>query len=95
MAKVAIEALAAWYDHAARVEAELVQNGGMHIGDVVAILYGVKAQLIGRAVGDAAFDSSARHPDGKPVGVVVATIAALGTGCPPKFAGPNHKRFVQ
>ena len=51
MAKVLFEAFVAWNFHRVRVEAELVEEGGMNIGDVVRILGGVEADVIGSAVG--------------------------------------------
>jgi hypothetical protein len=35
------------------VEAELVQDGGVQVGDVVAVFDGVKADFVGRTVGHA------------------------------------------
>jgi hypothetical protein len=50
-AEVDLEALAAGHLEAARVEAEQVQDGGVQVGDVVARLQGVVAQL-GRRYSD-------------------------------------------
>ncbi len=76
-AKVFFEALAAGEDHAAGVEAELVQNSGVDVGDVVAVLDGVEAEFVSGAVGDPTFNTTAGHPDAKAVRVVVATVAEL------------------
>src|SRR5262245_56458205 len=49
----------------------------MQIGNVVRMLDGVKAQLIGDAVNEAFLDARARKPDGKAEDVVVAAGALL------------------
>ena len=49
----------------------------MDVGDVVAAFLGVKTDLVGAAMGDAAFDSAAGHPDGEAVGMMVAAIGGL------------------
>src|SRR5215218_48236 len=61
-AVVDLEALATRHFELARVEAELVQDGGVDVGDVVAVFDGVEADLVGGAVGDAALDPAAGHP---------------------------------
>src|SRR5688500_19672712 len=44
------------------VEAQKVQNGGVEVADVVAVFDRFVAQLVGLAVGDAAFDAAAGQP---------------------------------
>ena len=58
------------------VEAELVQHRGVDVGDVVPVLDRVEADLVRRAVDDAALDPAAGHPDREAVGVVVAAVAS-------------------
>ena len=77
LAEVDLQPLAAGDFEPARVEAELVQDGGVDVGDVVAVLDGVEAELVGGAVGDAALDAAAGQPDREAVGVVVAAVGAL------------------
>ena len=67
-AEFALEPFAAGNGEPARVEAELVQDRGVDVGDVVAVLDGVEAELVGRAVDDAALDAAAGQPDGEAVG---------------------------
>ena len=55
-----------------RVEAELVQNRGMQIMDVHAILGDVETEVIAFADGNAGLDAAAGHPDRKGSGVMVA-----------------------
>ena len=61
-AVIHIEAFAGGEFEAAGIEAELVQDGGMDVGDVMAIFNGVEAEFVGDAVLHAAFDSGARQP---------------------------------
>ena len=49
----------------------------MQVGDVVAVLDGVEAELVGRAVDDAALDAAAGQPDGEAVRVMVAAVGTL------------------
>src|SRR5207248_7589268 len=53
-AQLDLQPLAAGHLEPVRVEAELVQHGGVDVGHVVAVLDRVKAQLVGRAVDDPA-----------------------------------------
>ena len=68
---------------AVRVEAEQVQDRGVDVGDVVPVLHGVEAELVGRAVDDAPLDAAAGHPDREAVIVVVAAVGALAQGVRP------------
>ena len=79
----------------ARVEAELVQDRGVDVGDVVAVLDGVEADLVGRAVDDAALDAAAGHPDREAVDVVVAAVGALRAGRAAELGGEDHERLVE
>ena len=81
--EVDLESFAAGDFEAAGVEAELVQHGGVDVGDVVPVLDGVEAELVGGAVDDAPLDAAAGQPDGEAVGVVVAAVVALGAGVRP------------
>ena len=58
------------------VEAELAEDGGVDVGDIVPVFDGVEAQLVGGAVDDAAPDAGAGEPDGEAVRVVVAAVLA-------------------
>ena len=50
-----LQPLAAGDFQFAGVQAQLLQDRRMDVGDVVAVLDGVKADLVGRAVHDASF----------------------------------------
>mgnify|MGYP002336287781 CR=1 FL=1 len=59
LAVIDVEPFAAGDFHAVMVQAHQVQDRGVDVGDVVAVLDGVEAELVGRAVGDALFDATA------------------------------------
>src|SRR5580693_6475627 len=70
-----------------RVEPELVQNGGVQILDVVAILDGGAADLVRLADADAALDAAAGQPHREAVGVVIASgaLSVLRCRLPPEL----------
>src|SRR6186713_1291289 len=59
------------------VQAEEVQDGGVQVVDVDAVLDGLEAELVGLAVTNAPFDAAAGQPVGEGVRVVVATGASF------------------
>ena len=54
------------------VEAEQVQDGRVQVVDVDLVLDGVVAELVGRAVDDAALEAAAGHPHREAERVVIA-----------------------
>ena len=77
------------------IEAELFENRGVDVGDVVAILDGVEAELVGGAVDDAPLDAAAGHPHRKREGMVVAAVGALCAGSAAELGGKQHDRLVE
>ena len=77
------------------VEPEQVQDRGVDVGDVVPVLDGVEAELVGRAVDDAPLDAAAGHPDREAVVVVVAAVGALRAGSAAELGGPDDDRVVE
>src|SRR5205823_14159743 len=75
---------------AIRLEAELVQDGGVEVFDVERPVRGSATQFVGAANGDAALDAAAGQPHGKAVSIVVATGAELilSRWLPPELAAP-------
>ena len=71
-AVVHVEAFAAGDFQAARVEAELMQHRGVDVGDVMAILDGVKAQFVGDTVLHAALDATAGEPGAEALWMMIA-----------------------
>ena len=59
-----------------------------------AILNGMEAEFIGRAVGDSAPDAPSGEPGAKSLGVVIAAIS-LSTGRAAKFRTPDDERLVE
>src|SRR5262249_53716927 len=74
------------------VEAEQVQDGGVQVGDQDAVLDGVIAQLVGRAVGLAALDATTGQPEAEALLVMIAAVAALANGRPAELPPPSHQR---
>ena len=72
------------------VDAEQVQERGVHIVDVHLVALGVEAVIVGGAVGEAAFHAGTGHPHSKAPRVVVAPVhaGALHGGCAAEFAAP-------
>jgi len=81
-AVVDFETFPAGHFQFAGVEAELLQDRGMNIRYIVAVLDGVEADFVGRPMGDAAFDAAAGHPDREAIGMMIATIGPLRGGRP-------------
>ena len=95
MTVVDFQSLAAGDCEAARIEAELLHDGRMNIGDVVAILNGVEAEFVGGSVDCPAFDSASSHPDGKAEVVVTAPVRTLTAGSASEFRAPDHERLIE
>src|SRR5579883_1473872 len=93
-AVVDLQPLAAGDLELARIEAELVQDGGVDVGDVVAILDGVEADLVGRALHDTSLDPAAGQPGAETLRVVVAAIR-LGAGRPAELGAPDDDRLIE
>ncbi len=65
----------------ARIEPEQVKNGGVDVGDVMPVFYGMEPELIGCAMDDAASDAATGHPDREPIVMVIAAVGAPRTEC--------------
>src|ERR1700729_2736600 len=72
LAEFQVEPLVAGDFELARGEAQEGEQRGVDVGDVVRMLDGVEAQLVGRAVDDAPLEAAAGHPDRKAVRMMVA-----------------------
>ena len=78
-----------------RIEAELSQNRGVDIGNVVSILDRVEADLIGRSMHHASSNTSSRHPRREAVDVMVTTIAPLRSWCAAELGTEDHQCLVK
>ena len=67
----------------------------MDVGDVVRILCGMKADLVGRSMSDTTFKPAAGHPDREPVRMVIATIGSLRAGCAAKLSRKDNDGLFQ
>ena len=77
------------------IDTEEMQDGGVEIVDMEAVLYRIQTELIRGAVGAAALHTAAGHPHGEAGGVVIASIAFFAHGGPAEFAAPDDEGFVQ
>src|SRR5205809_854435 len=94
LAIVDLEAFAAGDLEPAGVEAELVEDRGVDVGDVVPVLDGVEAQFVGRAVDDAPLDAAAGQPGTIALRVVVAAVR-LGAGRAAELGAPDDDRLLE
>src|SRR5207244_6535665 len=76
------------------VEAELVQDRGVDVGDVVPVRDGVEAQLVGGAVDDAPLDAAAGQPGTEALRVVVAAVG-LGARRAAELGAPDDDRLLE
>ena len=77
------------------VQAESIQDRGVQVVNADSVLNRSPAEVIGRTVMHASFDSAPCHPRCKTVVIVVSTRATFGRRSSPKLAAPNNQRFVQ
>src|ERR1043165_2880556 len=94
-AEVAFEALAAGDFERARIKAQQVHDRGVDVSDIVRMLDGVEAELVGGAVDDATFDSATSHPHAEAKGMMVAPVAALRARSTAEFRGEYDQRVVE
>ena len=77
------------------VEAQQMQDRGVPVVDVDGFLNRFVAELIGRSVRQPAPYTTARHPDGEALVVVVATGSALYIRRSSELAGPDDECVFQ
>lgn len=95
MTEFYFQSLASGNDEPLRFETQLVENGGVEIGDVVAVFHRMETEFVRGSVGDAALDAAAGEPHRESVGVMIPPIAALITGSPSEFCSPHDQRFIE
>ena len=93
--EIEFQSLAAGDFHSAVIEAEQVEDGGVNVGHVVAILDGVEAEFVGRAVDDAALNAAAGQSDRKAVRMMIAAIAPLRAGRAAELRRDHDERLVE
>ena len=82
------------------VDAQAVEDGGVHVVDVDRVFDDVVAEFVGLAVDDAGLDAAAGHPDGEAAGVMIAAVVvfgefALAINRSAELPAPNHQRVIQ
>jgi predicted cupin superfamily sugar epimerase len=83
------------------VDAQQMQYRGLKVVNRDGILNGLEAKIVRSSVSHAWLDPSTCHPDGKSVGVVIATPGfdfldfALKEWGSAKFATPDDQRFIE
>src|SRR5260221_12823298 len=95
MAVVDFQPLLAGNFEFARIEAQLVQDRGVNVRDVVTVLDSVKTKLVGLAVYDAALDAAASQPDRKTVGMMVAAVGPFRAWRSAELRRPDHDRVLE
>ena len=77
------------------VEAELVKDRGVKIGDPHSVLDRTVAEIVGGAVNVASLEAAAREPQTESVAVVVTSRAVLRNRQTAKFPAPPDDRAFQ
>src|SRR5687767_12241677 len=77
------------------IDAERVQDGRVQVVNGNAVLYGLEAEIVRHAIGEAPFEAAAGNPDGKAVRVVVAARTAFRDRCAAELAAPEDDRLVE
>ena len=95
LAEIDVQPFAAGDFQSAVVEAELVEDRGVDVGDVVAVFDGVEAEFVGRAVDDAALNAAAGERDREAVRMMIAAVGLLGAGRAAEFGADDDERFVE
>ena len=72
-----------------------MKNGGVEVVDIEAILDDLVSPVICLPHADTAANAAPCHPDGKAVGIVVPSIAALSERGAPELARPNDQGGIE
>src|SRR5256884_5174538 len=81
-------------------DAQAAQNRGVEVVNVDRIFDDIVAVIVGLAIADAGFDSTAGHPDRVAAAVVVTTVVvlfnlALTIDRAPEFPAPDYQRVIK
>ena len=77
------------------IQAQLMKNAGKHVRDGHRILHNGIADVVGRAVGDPAFEATACQEETAGMFVVITAGAVLGNRHASKFTCPHHDCRIQ
>src|SRR5262245_4916628 len=67
----------------------------MNVGHIMAVLHGVKAELIGGPMNHTPSYARARHPDRETVGIMIAAVRAFSARSAAELRSPNDQRVVE
>ncbi len=81
--------------HALVVQANLLEDRCVEVGDILALLHRLVTDLVGGAVDHAAFDSAAGQPAGEALRVMVAAHVVLRIRRAAELGGPDDHRTVE
>ena len=77
------------------IEAHEVQDRGVQVVDVHAVLDRLHPQFVRRAVNHAAFNAPAGQPHRETQAMVVAALGSFGVRCPAEFTAPDDQGVVE
>src|SRR5262249_3845247 len=78
----------------AGIQPELVEYGGMDVGDVMPVVDGMEAEFVGCAVHDAALNAAAGQPGAEALRMMVAAVG-LRARRAAKLRSPHDDRLVE
>ena len=76
------------------IQTHQVQEGGMQIGDMAALLDCLEAEFIRGAVSDSSFDAASCEPTAEALGMMVSS-GPLGCWRAAEFGSPDDQRILQ
>ena len=77
------------------IQPHAMQDGRVQIMDMHAVFHGRQPELIGCAVADASLHTTARHEDGEPVMIMVASLFTFRSGGAAELTTPDHEGFIK
>ena len=85
---------------AAVIDAQTVQDGGIHVVNVNGVLDDVVAEIVRLSVADALLDAAAGHPYREAARVMIAAVIlarqlALTISRPTKLSAPHNQRLIE
>src|SRR5262245_20782993 len=72
-----------------------MQDRGVDICDIMSVLHGGEAELVGRAMNAATLDTTAGHPHGESEWMVIAAVGFFCSWGTAELGGPDDERFVE
>src|SRR5262249_9347368 len=77
------------------IQAELIQDGCVKIVDTGPVLDCLESKIVGCAIGDTAADSTAGHPHGEAVWIVIAARAGFGHRSAAELSAPDYQCLIE